>query len=129
MVTTPLAGILDWTMGTSAGFAAYRDRRLNDMLRKILNTWSEFLCSPGSLYVLNDSDAGWTSEEAQRVVGNLARAYLADPRLLPDAWRRREGDEVSTARNVADYVAGMTDPFAISRHEALVGPVELPEKF
>lgn len=66
--------------------------------------------------------------EAQRVVGNLARAYLADPRLLPDAWRRGEGEQ-AIARNVADYVAGMTDPFAIKRHEALIGPVELPEKF
>jgi dGTPase len=66
--------------------------------------------------------------EAQRVVTNLAHAYLSDPRLLPDAWHRGE-DERSVARNVADYVAGMTDPFAIARHEALVGPVELPEKF
>ena len=66
--------------------------------------------------------------EAQRVVGNLAQAYLDDPRLLPDAWHRGE-DARSTARNVADYIAGMTDPFAIKRHEALVGPVELPEKF
>ncbi len=66
--------------------------------------------------------------EAQRVVTNLARAYLADPRLLPDAWHRGD-DEQAIARNVADYVAGMTDPFAIRRHEALIGPVELPEKF
>jgi dGTPase len=66
--------------------------------------------------------------EAQRVVTNLAQAYLADPRLLPDAWHRGD-DPLSTARNVADYIAGMTDPFAIKRHEALVGPVELPEKF
>ena len=66
--------------------------------------------------------------EAQRVVTNLARAYLADPRLLPDTWHRGEEPQ-AIARNVADYVAGMTDPFAIRRHEALIGPVELPEKF
>jgi dGTPase len=66
--------------------------------------------------------------EAQRVVTNLARAYLADPRLLPDDWHRG-GCEQSVARNVADYVAGMTDPFAIKRHQALIGPVELPAKF
>jgi dGTPase len=66
--------------------------------------------------------------EAQRVVTNLAQAYLADPRLLPDAWHRGD-DPQAVARNVADYIAGMTDPFAIKRHEALVGPVELPEKF
>ncbi len=67
--------------------------------------------------------------EAQRVVGNLADAYLADPRLLPDAWHRGEDDVGRPRRNVGDYIAGMTDPFAISRHEALIGPVELPEKF
>ncbi|GLR47221.1 deoxyguanosinetriphosphate triphosphohydrolase [Sphingomonas astaxanthinifaciens] len=66
--------------------------------------------------------------EAQRVVANLAAAYLDDPRLLPDAWHRGDCPE-TTARNVADYIAGMTDPFAIKRHEELVGPVELPEKF
>jgi len=66
--------------------------------------------------------------EAQRVVANLAAAYLAEPRLLPDAWHRGD-DETARARNVADYVAGMTDPFAIRRHEELIGPVELPEKF
>ncbi|MCW3798342.1 deoxyguanosinetriphosphate triphosphohydrolase [Sphingomonas sp. BN140010] len=66
--------------------------------------------------------------EAQRVVANLAAAYLGEPRLLPDAWHRGD-DATARARNVADYVAGMTDPFAIRRHEELVGPVTLPEKF
>ena len=36
MVVLPLGAILDWTMGTPAGFAAYRDRRVNAMLKKIL---------------------------------------------------------------------------------------------
>lgn len=36
MVMTPLNAVLDWTMGTPAGFAAYRDRRINDALRKVL---------------------------------------------------------------------------------------------
>lgn len=35
-VTLPLGAILDWTMGTKAGFAAYRDPRVNAMLKKIL---------------------------------------------------------------------------------------------
>ena len=37
MVATPLGAILDWTMGTPAGFAAFRDPRINAMLKKILN--------------------------------------------------------------------------------------------
>jgi dGTPase len=67
--------------------------------------------------------------EAQRVIANLAAAYLAQPRLLPEAWCRDCEDETERARNIGDYIAGMTDPFAIKRHEELVGPVKLPKKF
>jgi len=42
MVATPLGAILDWTMGTPAGFAAFRDPRVNAMIKKILNSWCEF---------------------------------------------------------------------------------------
>ena len=68
-------------------------------------------------------------KEAQRVVANLVAAYLAEPRLLPDAWRSASADPAEQARNIGDYIAGMTDPFAIRRHEELVGPVELPDRF
>ncbi len=77
MVATPLGAILDWTMGTPAGFAAFRDPRINAMLKKILTAWCEFLSSGDSLYVLNDSSSGWKSAEAQRVVG--MEQYEHDP--------------------------------------------------
>ena len=63
--------------------------------------------------------------EAERVVANLAAAYRDDRSLLPDSWRRG-GDEVQQLRTIGDFVAGMTDRFAIARHEELVGPVALP---
>ena len=69
MVATPLGAILDWPMGTPAGFAAFRDPRMNAMLKKILTVWCEFLSSSDSLYVLNDSPSGWKSEDAKRTVG------------------------------------------------------------
>ncbi|MDQ4490194.1 phosphatidylserine decarboxylase family protein [Sinomonas sp. ASV486] len=69
MVTTPLTAILDWTMGTEAGFAAHRDPRIIAMFRKILDAWCEFLSSEDSLYVLNTSSSGWMSEKARQVVG------------------------------------------------------------
>ena len=50
MVATPLGAILDWTMGTPAGFSAFRDPRINAMLKKILSAWCEFLSSAESLY-------------------------------------------------------------------------------
>jgi phosphatidylserine decarboxylase len=76
-VTLPLGAILDWTMGTSAGFAAYRDPRLNEMIRNILAVWSGFLSSSASLYVLNDSPSGWKCEAAREAVG--IEQYQHDP--------------------------------------------------
>lgn len=76
-VTLPLAAILDWTTGTDAGFAFYRDPRVNAILKRILNAWCDFLSSPRSLYVLNDSPAGWTSQAARRAIG--IEQYEHDP--------------------------------------------------
>src|SRR5206468_10245498 len=64
-------------------------------------------------------------EEAERVVANLAAAYRADPSLLPDSWQGA-ASELDQLRTIGDFVAGMTDRFAIARHEELVGPVNLP---
>ena len=66
--------------------------------------------------------------EAQRVVAGLAAAYRSDPGLLPAPWRR-EGGRIAQARNVSDFIAGMTDGFAIGCHRQLVGPVDLPDRF
>ena len=63
--------------------------------------------------------------EAERVVANLAKAYRENPALLPDRWRRG-GDQTKQLRTIGDFVAGMTDRFAIARHEELVGAVNLP---
>ena len=64
-------------------------------------------------------------KEAERVVADLAAAYRADAALLPDDWRRG-GDRVGQLRTIGDFIAGMTDRFAIARHEEIVGPVNLP---
>ena len=77
-VATPLGAILDWTMGTRAGFAAYRDPRVNAMIRKILTAWSEFLSSADSLYALNDSPSGWKSAAARAAIG--IEQYEHDPK-------------------------------------------------
>src|SRR5262249_17602662 len=65
LVGCPLNAILDWSMGTPAGFAAFRYPAINAMIRKIMGVWCEFLSSEASLYVLNDSPTGWKSAEAQ----------------------------------------------------------------
>ena len=66
--------------------------------------------------------------ERERVTGivrDLFPAYMADPTLLPENWQqdvaRVAGDDTGLARIVLDYVAGMTDRFAILEHERLFG--------
>lgn len=59
---------------------------------------------------------------AQKVLEGLFHALCSDPSQLPtwyQAWSRQEGLE----RAVCDYMAGMTDRFALSEHERLVGPL------
>jgi dGTPase len=59
-----------------------------------------------------------TTKEAERVIGDLFRAYRKDPALLPEHVRARF-DEDGEARAIADYVAGMTDRFARAEHARL----------
>jgi dGTPase len=66
--------------------------------------------------------------KAQRVVRDLFRAYFDDVRLLPDEHRgaaeRLEAARgpAGRARAVADYIAGMTDRYAIVEHGRLYDP-------
>ena len=59
-----------------------------------------------------------------RMVNDLFPLFLSQPALLPAEWRsdiEAAQDEVTLARIVADYVAGMTDRFAIQEHARLIG--------
>jgi dGTPase len=55
--------------------------------------------------------------KARTIVRDLFTAFLNDPRLLADDYRR--DDEVAQARAIADYIAGMTDRYAIREHGQL----------
>ncbi len=66
--------------------------------------------------------------EAQRVIAGLFAAYRDDPTLLPEDWRSDKG-EIDRLRTIGDFIAGMTDQFAVARHEQLIGPVDLPDRF
>ena len=66
---------------------------------------------------------------AQQMLAGLFAAYRDDPALLPDNWRPNATDEVATLRAIGDFLAGMTDRYAIKRYEELVGPADLPEGF
>ena len=67
---------------------------------------------------------------ARRIVAGVFAAYADDPRLLPDDWRAALPEaEPARSRHIADFIAGMTDRYAIARYRELVGEVALPEGF
>jgi dGTPase len=67
---------------------------------------------------------------ARNLLTRLFEAYAADPSLLPESWRAMlPTEEPARTRHVADFIAGMTDRYAIARHVEVVGPVAMPEGF
>ena len=68
------------------------------------------------------------AEQARTIVAGLAEAYIADPDRLPDDWRARlPADEPARTRHIGDFIAGMTDRYAVSRYREVVGPIEMPD--
>jgi len=68
------------------------------------------------------------TSKARRVVRDLFDLLLNEPDLLPEDWRGEADEPKSpkTARKVADYIAGMTDRFALDEHSRLFDPAVKP---
>jgi dGTPase len=58
---------------------------------------------------------------AHRVVKDLFEAYMSNPKLLPEGWREEAlfDNESGYARQVCDFIAGMTDRYALDQHKRL----------
>ena len=55
--------------------------------------------------------------EAEAVVRDLYQHYLGKPADLPPEWMEGiDGGEGARARRIADYIAGMTDRYALAEH-------------
>lgn len=70
------------------------------------------------------------AEAAHGIVAGLFAVYRDDPRLLPEEWRERlPVAEPHRSRHIADFIAGMTDRYAVTSYRQAVGPIDLPEGF
>jgi dGTPase len=58
-----------------------------------------------------------TTARAKQVISELFAAYVAQPEAMPTDFSQREDRH----RAIADYIAGMTDRFAVREHERLTG--------
>ncbi len=70
------------------------------------------------------------TSKAERVIRELFAEFFEHPELLPDKisdkaiTAMQEQDAIVCARHVADYIAGMTDRYAIAEHKRLFDPSE-----
>ncbi len=63
-----------------------------------------------------------TADRARAVTAELYAAYAQDPTLMEEGWLARlPAQEPQRSRHIADYIAGMTDRFAIAAHGRIYG--------
>lgn len=65
-----------------------------------------------------------TAARAKEMIARLYAAYDQDPSLMPQDWARGLPDsEPERGRHIADFIAGMTDGYAIRQHGRIFGDV------
>ncbi|MES2722416.1 MAG: deoxyguanosinetriphosphate triphosphohydrolase [Pseudomonadota bacterium] len=62
-----------------------------------------------------------TRSQARRILAEMFQLFMSEPDVLPTEWfaRSQNRDDAGRARVVCDYIAGMTDRFAIEEHRRL----------
>lgn len=63
-------------------------------------------------------------KKAERVVTELFQAYVSEPAQLPLEVQARIGEDGDLYRVVCDYIAGMTDRFALQEYAKMFDPYE-----
>jgi phosphatidylserine decarboxylase len=82
LVGFPINAIFDWSMGTSAGFAAFLNEKVNRQLKKVINQWGIFLQSGDSCQVLSkDPDKGWFGKDAMEAMPDFDKEFKCHPEL------------------------------------------------
>jgi dGTPase len=72
------------------------------------------------------------SRKAKEIIQSLFNVFMDDKYLLPPQYLEKvntqdqDNSDDHKARVIADYIAGMTDRYALREHHRLFGPVEMP---
>jgi dGTPase len=108
----------------ASGVASLKDVQASDMLvvfssdvRQQCTDLKRFLFA--NLY--RHPQVMQTTDLAQQVVVDLFNAYCGDGKLMPAEYQERRAQGDSLERVVCDYIAGMTDRFALREHQRLTG--------
>lgn len=123
-VGCPINAVLDFPMITPAGLAAFLSPKLNRVLKKVLAAWAQYLDSPASLYVLNETTTGWLCPAALKAIN--MEEHVHDPKAPFYGFRSWNDFFIRRFRPGARPVAGPhnhkvivnaceSTPFAIAR--------------
>lgn len=78
-VALPINVMLEWPMGTPAGFQTLTNPKVNAQFKALFDVWASFLSSPESRYVLNTDEDGWFGRRAFRAMPNFIETFVCDP--------------------------------------------------
>ncbi|EED22162.1 phosphatidylserine decarboxylase family protein [Talaromyces stipitatus ATCC 10500] len=127
-IGTPVNAVLDWPMGTKAGFAAFLRDDVNAHFKSMLQSWGDFLSTEYSCSTLTTDTGGWFSVEALESdhMKDFAKTFRCDPKLKHwgfkswDAFFTRDFNEIDSIRAVAEagntgviVSAAESTPFAV----------------
>lgn len=127
LVGFPINAILNWSMATWGGFAAFLDPRVNAAFKGILDAWGEFLTSSESAYVLSKHPRdGWFGRDAREAMPNFDEEFICDPDAVHHgftSWddfftrRFRDGQRPLAGRADDSIVANACEsaPYRIAR--------------
>jgi dGTPase len=111
-INTLVTNIVAFSSGKMDGGA---DRQIIGMSPEVLNAANELREFLFARVYRNSLEAGKASD-AREIILLLYRHFLRDPSMLPEEYRLLDGGD---ERRIADYIAGMTDHYAILTAENL----------
>jgi dGTPase len=126
MINTLIVDLIDTSCERilAAGVASVEDVRnappliaFSDAMRREAQQLKKFLRR--NLY--QHYQVNRMTSKARRIVAELFDIFMREPELLPPAYQPEEREEAQAvrARRVADYIAGMTDRYAMREHRRL----------
>ncbi|KAK0231738.1 phosphatidylserine decarboxylase-like protein [Armillaria nabsnona] len=79
LVGFPINAILDWPMGTAAGFTTFVNPKVNAQFKKMFAVWETYLTSSASCSVLTTDATGWFGPSGSAAMPNFTETYVCTP--------------------------------------------------
>ncbi|PCH42429.1 phosphatidylserine decarboxylase protein [Wolfiporia cocos MD-104 SS10] len=117
LVGFPINAILDWPMGTPAGYSMFTNEKVNVMFKKMFDVW---VTSPDSRYVLTTADNGWFGPAASTAIPDFIQMFICDPEAQYYGFKSWDDFFVRLFRPGVRPIRGPGDEFITSACESTI---------